>query len=402
MNICFKESMKSEHTSSYYVGIIIAIFTIFYYYFSLLTTNVTGSWTGIVAISLTFIVDFIILFQIRRLNVLAGREMKLLVLFLILLVVSYIWNSSGVHRSLMLFMVLSATYLFVKNPITVNESKYLFFIFTACVFFILINTAIGTEDAIKANKFNPNGGGFLLTLLFCASLVILLKQRTFWNKTFFLTICIISFCLQFVFISRTAMLGLILFEIAVFLFRAKKKTAKFKSAFYILLVLAVLGIVVAYIYSEVLYGMLGRGNIIIFGKDLFTGREIIWNFTFESIRENFWFGVGSSLNEEQFNSGYYELIMNAHNQPLGLLAASGVLVFVVFYVTLSLFVALLYKKNANQTFNRIPLIFMSVITIMSYFDIYFMALYNILPILLVFSIIVGTCRNTSKGDIKSL
>lgn len=390
-NICYENKTGAKRSPSYCVAVIMALFMLFYYYFTLYTQNSAGSWPDVVSISLTFFIDLFIFYQIVKAKLATKKFKRLLFSFLFLLFISFILNLSGVQRLLNLTMVLLGIYVFVKSPVSFKEAKILFWLYTLFVVFILLNTATGKENASLIHKFNPNSGGFLLALLFCSSFVFSFKFKRFRNKLPYLIVCLTSFLLQFIFISRTAMLGIIMFVFATVLWGAFKNCSNKKSAFRSVFILSLLGIVVAFVYSKVLFPMLGYGKITILGKDIFTGRQTIWSFTFDSIKQNFWFGVGSHLNEAQFNEGYYELIMNAHNQPLGIMAACGIFVFFVFYYAIAYFISLLYTDK-NIKFNRVPVIFLCVITIMSYFDIYFMSLYNVIPILLVFALMTGSSK----------
>lgn len=397
----FVKRVRVKHSESFFVAVVLALFMLFYYYFTLFTENVDGAWTGVIVIFLTFAIDFFIFYLLFKNKLLVGKSVKITLIFLSLSVISYFVTFSGVHRLLLLIMILFGAYLFVKIPVGFQEAKQLFWLYSVIIILILVNTATGKENALETNKFNPNSGGFLLTLLFCASVILAYKHKDI-NKLPYCLISIITFGLQFVFLSRTALFGIILFLVLLVLFRATKKTASFRFAFLSLFILSLAGVLVAYVYSEIMYPAIGHGKIIIFGKDIFSGRQTIWHFAFNSIKNNFWFGVGSHLNETQFNEGYYELIMNAHNQPIGILAACGIFIFIIFYYALSYFVASLYKsKKANEVkYNKIPLIFMLVITVMSFFDIYFMSLYNILPILLMFCILTGLGRLNYNGASK--
>lgn len=393
--------VRGKHSESFFVAVILAVFMLFYYYFTIFTENVDGAWTGIIVIFFTFAIDFFIFCLLYKNKLLVGTTVKITLIFLFFSLISYFVTFSGVHRLLLLIMILFGAYLFVKIPVGFQEAKQLFWLYTVIIVLILINTATGKENALEANKFNPNSGGFLLTLLFCASVILAYKHKGI-NKLPYCLMSIATFGLQFVFLSRTALLGIFLYSILLILFRAAKKTVSFRFAFLSLFILSLAGVLVAYVYSEVMYPAIGHGKIIIFGKDIFSGRQTIWHFAFDSIKNHFWFGVGSHLNETQFNEGYYELIMNAHNQPIGILAACGIFIFVIFYYALSYFVASLYKtKKANEVkYNGIPIIFMLVITVMSYFDIYFMSLYNILPILIMFCILIGLSRLNNEGTLK--
>ena len=154
---------------------------------------------------------------------------------------------------------------------------------------------------------------------------------------------------------------------------------------------------VAYIYAEVLYPQIGVGKIIIFGKDLFTGRQEIWHYTFESIKEHLWFGVGSHLNDDLLNSGFYDLIANAHNQSLGTIAAFGILPFVSFSIAFAAVGAFTYKRKfKGNKFTVLPVLFLAVICVMSWFDLYLFSQYNWVPIIISYGLICGYGKKVRK------
>ncbi len=393
-----KVKSNRKHSKSFAIAIVLIIFMPFYYYFALLTHGIEASWPGNIIVSITLLIDIWMLYRICSVKKPLNGALGLFIAFFVSAIISYLVTLSGIHRILMFAMLLLGVLLFLRDPLHHNETKFLFWLFVAAVACILFRTAIGTEDAIASNKVNPNSGGFLLAMVFCLAWSMMFRER----KVLFVIIGILCVGLQLVYNSRTALFGLLLFGFIDIVLRIRKKRFSFNSVFCIMIVLAIMGILIAVVYSQILYPLMGYGQVKIFGKDIFTGRQTIWDFTLKSIREHFWFGVGSRLNEQQFHEGYYELIMNAHNQPLGTLAACGIFVFVTFYFALAHILAQPYKKNSPNKYNRLPVVFFMVIMMMSYFDIYFMSLYNLLPILIAFSILAGTGNNTMiKREIKS-
>lgn len=392
-----KKSEKVKYGRSFRIAVVLTVFMLFYAYLTLFTQNIESSYPGYIAIGMTLLMDAWIFLQIAIKD--AGNKVAIgfLVIFALLSALSCLMNNSGVHKILTLYLMLLCVYLFSKEPLSFREAQYLFWIIVGATILFLLKTARGGEDSVSANRFNPNAGGFRLAVLYCASLAILLKHEDFLHRLPYFIVCLACIALQFVFVSRTAMIGILLYTFMVILFGVKKSFG-FKTAFVAVIALSVLGLLIAFVYSEILYRVIGHGKIVILGKDIFTGRQTIWNFAFESIRENFWFGVGGHLNEEQFDSGFQEWIMDAHNQPLGTLAAYGIFIFVAFYVALACFIALLYKnKGANQPrINRMPLIFMLTMTVMSYFEIFFMSLFGLLPVLAGYATIIGTAGIQKK------
>lgn len=379
---------SKKYSISFCIALYLIVYMLLYFYLKALLTGesveVYQSYFSLLANGILFCLCFYNLFVSRKLSY--GKFKLLFFIFLCLAVISYLVNFSGLEKLIGLCDILMCIMLFQIYPIAKSEQKILFYLFIISVFFILINgtTDIDSQDE---NKFNPNTCAFLLSMLFCISIVIFLKTKSVFSLIF----ALISFGLQFAFISRTAMLACLIFFILNVLLRANKKTYKFKTVFITMLIFAVLGILFAYVYAEVLYPLWGHGKIKIFGKDLFTGREEIWHYTFVSIKENLLWGVGSHLNDDLLKSGFYELIINAHNQPMGLIAAFGLGPFIVFYIAFAYIVAYKYdfNKKSRVYYSNVPALFMLTITLMSWFDLYLFSQYNWIPIIITYCLICG-------------
>lgn len=297
-------------------------------------------------------------------------------------------NKSGVEHGIGLLSLLVGMYLFHADPMRKRgERKIAFWLFLLGTLLILANGVPGAASLdLPDNKFNPNGCAFFLAMLYCICLTRFFPTRA---KRYIVG-ALLCFLLQFVYISRTALLGEVVFTFCVLVCRAwKKNRYSPRTVFWVIAVFSVLGIVLAWLYAEVLYPAVGRGKLFVFGKDIFTGRQEIWGYTFSSVREHFWFGVGSRLNEAEYlaGSGFGRLVMNAHNSPLGTLAAYGIFAFVLFYLAFARLAAQPYRKQANEKPNRLPAIFLLTVTIMGYFDIYFLSAYNWIAILFAYGLV---------------
>ncbi len=386
VKIIRKNSRTVRHSVSYLCALLLILYTVFYYYYELFNGN-KDDGVNVIILLFTTVCDFALLIAILskskripiRLTLLSG-------IFIITSIISFFVTGSGFHRILVLSMILLASYLFLTQPLNKNEAKKIFWIFCIAAVIIFLNTSdIGKE----AGKFNSNTGGFLASVIYCAALSLLITTER--NKRWkYLLVAIIAFALQFKFGSRTALFGLLLFTLAVIVLRANKKTFSAKTVVLFIIFLACLGIGVAYVYAEVLPNVIGNKNVIIFGKNLFSGREGIWHYTFESVKSNLLFGVGGRLNEKYVIDN--PIFGEAHNSSLGILAGNGVFVFVAFYSALAAVLASVYAKcnRIKKSFvNRLPAIFMAVIICMSFFDNYFTSLYNVLPIIIIMSVIAS-------------
>ena len=116
---------------------------------------------------------------------------------------------------------------------------------------------------------------------------------------------IIIFCIATVgiilFKSRTCLMCLLISMFFLVLFKYIKGDHKTRF----LALLAVLGIIFAYFYAVILFDLVGgTGKVEIFGKDLFTGRQKIWQSAFLRLDGNYLFGIGNTLAEGTENVAY--------------------------------------------------------------------------------------------------
>lgn len=390
-NFSIYKTTQNRHSISFYLSILLIIFMLLAFYLNALieTNSALGFLSYIPLVCLTLFclaICYAVFFGQKRLK---GNQFLLFFFFLFFITLSYVVNFSGGSMIIGPLAILSGIYVFNLNPLHDEEKKVIFCLFSLSILLILFNGS--TVENIREGKFNPNTCGFLLTMLFCVCVPRYIATR---KKSIIL---IMFFCigLQFVFDSRTALLGLLLYAFVCLILKASKRTFKHQTVFWVILIFSMLGLVAAYIYSEILFPLIGHGKIYIFGKDLFTGRQTIWSNAFHSIRENFWFGVGSHLNELLYDQGYSKLIMNAHNQAIGIFAAFGFLPFLLFYIVFASFASHFYKNDHVCSF-RYPAIFLFVITLMSYFDIYFFAQYNWIAILIAYVLIVSHSKKCSE------
>ncbi|MDE7464172.1 MAG: O-antigen ligase family protein [Clostridiales bacterium] len=319
-------------------------------------------------------------------------RLNLIAVYFIFIILHYFLLRSGLERVVNLMTLLSCLLIYKKYPFKKKEINKLYYLVVAVVFLKVLNGTT-VENMADTSKFNPNECAIYLMLLLCISLVMFANKK----KIGYLIVMAICFALQFYFASRGALVGCILFVAAFVLFKAWKRTWKVKNAFIIILLLSVFGVLVAYLYSTVLFDLIGHGKITILGKDLFTGRQKIWRLTFDSIRENLWFGVGSHVNESTIIEESNELYRNAHNMPLAVLVSFGLIHFILFYWVFSRLVAEsgAFVTRKGKYVNRTPIIFMGVITLMNYFEVLFFSQWA-MPIVIVAFGFICNCQRERR------
>jgi O-antigen ligase len=325
------------------------------------------------------------------------------ILFAISGMTSFLVNFSGLEKILGLFVFILSFATFQASPLKKYEINEIYYLFIITVFIMLPNGSTGGN--VVVGKFNPNACGLLLTMLFCVSVVRFAHKK----NLFTFIMIVVSFALQFVYDSRTALFGCLLFLLLFLIFRSWKNSCSSKNAFWIIAILSFLGLFAAYLYAEVLFQLIGKGKIIILGKDLFTGRQEIWHYAFQSINENFLFGVGSYLNNEMVQSTGRKVLSNAHNQPLGMFATFGFFPFVFFYLSLAAIIAnfyhsknkkRIYKKNRGYKYSSTITIFLFVVTVITYFEMSLFEEYAWLPILIAAGLIANMSKVTYKKSMR--
>lgn len=313
-------------------------------------------------------------------------RLNLIFIYCLFIIFHYMLLQSGLERVLRLLTLILGITALKKFPFNRAEIKQLYYLFAITVLLFILNGTT-VENKADPTKFNPNGCAAYLMLLFCISIVMFANRK----RALYLIIAAVCFALQFFFISRGATAGCILFAIAFIAFKAWKRKWKVKTAFIIILLLSMLGILAAYFYSTVLYDAIGRGQVTILGKDLFTGRQKIWRLTFESMHENLWFGVGSRINEATVLEESNSIYRDAHNMALAVFASFGLIHFILFYLLLSYLVSVIgvVRTKKGKYILRAPVIFMSVITLMSYFDALFFSRWVLPMIIVAYGFICG-------------
>ena len=223
--------------------------------------------------------------------------------------------------------------------------------------------------------------------LLCFMLILSTKVK---NKIVPVVISVIAFAFQLIFGGRSALIGTILF-IAYILFIKRLNITRRKLC-NIQMILCVLGIVFAYLYSIVLFETIGHGNVLIFGKDIFTGRQSIWQEAFLRLSGHVLFGIGNTLTVEN-----YVGIVNLHNQMMGYLVCYGVCFAFVIILLISLSIGEIYKKGCT---NYVVILFL-ISTITSYFETNFYASANMVFLVVAVVIISVMEKNTVNKENKN-
>lgn len=292
------------------------------------------------------------------------KELLLLVVFFMLIFISTMINSSGREFMCNLFSLLVVLLLNSRLRIRKNALKWYYLMYVALGIFILLFAPLGDmKSTIIPNtllsEVNPNTSAFYMVLLYMISVCLILSEK---EKIWYFAVAIFSVIAVILFKARTSLLGVLTFT--VFLWILKFINSKRKTSF--LFFLCIAGVIFAYFYSVTLYEMIGPGKITILGKDLFTGRNLIWSSAFRQLEGHYWFGIGNSIGDSGNAASSYTY--NFHNQFLAIITMYGIPVLLMFSLCYTRYINLSTDNILNY---RKVLAIGIALTLMSYFETFF-------------------------------
>lgn len=253
------------------------------------------------------------------------------------------------------------------------------FILSALLMLILVLTS--SRDGIvyvliTGIRFNPNTVGVILfaSLVLGFSGISCLSLPNVVKRALYIALFALIIYLQLQTEARTTLVAEIAYVLIV-LVRNKFKIFGHEKHFKALIIFGfVICLLIPVIYVA-LYNYMDGQSIVIFGKNLFTGRQNIWQDAFRMIAENPIFGVG---NEEK----YVEVYDSAHNSLLAIWKTSGGILLILYVITFIIAKPKLAKQHNINLFMRcaiIPVIFIAAFeTILTDSNLYIFALIPLL------------------------
>lgn len=366
-NVNERIQSETRHSSSFVLSIMLLIYMIAYTYIKLFTIGVNDTLGYYLPVGWLACIFLYLVYKLYIYNPnvsILKNDVFVITLLLIYSAIWYVIKRSGLERLLYVLVFLMSCVIYKRYPMQPYEKERVYYAFLFTIIALFFNAS--TLDSISAEKLNPNTCGLLLMLLFSISLLRYKNNR----KASSIIFLILSFIVQFVFGSRTATAGAIMFAALFFIFNRKKQMFRSDMVFWLVIILSVMGIAFAYFYSNMLPKLLGGKDIVIFGKNIFTGRQAVWRVTFETVIANFWFGAGSHMNEIYVEIYDNVTFLNAHNQPLGVLAVFGVVFYIIFYVAIARIVSMPCQTSTKRIkrVSSMPVIFAVVLMMMDFFE----------------------------------
>ncbi len=318
----------------------------------------------------------------------------LFIIFIALHVVAYLFHATGLEylfNLISLIGVLLAVPYFEKDSKIFKVLPYLLISFSVLlVIFAPTGAVLDEKSLISFKNANPNSVSFILMITSIFILQKLAGVKSAINKSLLFILLVAVYAMQLRFQGRIALLGSLLC-LGYFLIRKYVDRLSKKTVFTIVFTILILSPVFCYFYSVTLFELIGKGNLIIMGKDLFTGRQVIWSEAFGALEGNWLIGLGNTFKSSWIVNGVDEASTNLHNQMMGCLVCFGFVNMLSFALIYSLSIARIWAKT-DFKFVGVLLV---ILAFVSYTDTVFYSSLNV-PI-----IIIGAgmlCVNKKEKD----
>ncbi|MBQ9744184.1 MAG: O-antigen ligase family protein [Clostridia bacterium] len=275
---------------------------------------------------MSLIVEFLILVVLIILNRRTFKD-NMLILALSVNATSLIitaFTHSG-YGFMILFANLILLFCLLNNiSVTKREFSYIH-LFTALFLSAYIATAEivpshGLVYVTGALGYSINSNMFALFTLACMMHWYAFFEMSSMNKIFkplcAFVVTVVGLYLILLSGCRSVLISLVIFTI---LFFSVKKTINLKPYRKAVSLIMFGSLIFAVLYMVIYWNF---DNIIIFGKSLFSGRQIVWDSAFSHIREFPIFGSGTDIPLNTVNSGFTE---SAHHTLIGVWKCAGII-----------------------------------------------------------------------------
>lgn len=272
--------------------------------------------------------------------------------------ISYLVHFTGLEYICNTIILLGTLTVLPQTKMKREWTEGFLLAFTFYVFLLSLFADRTLEDENAFIYLNPNGIAFVFVL---NQFVLVSYARTLgiWRKIVIYIIAVASVFIQIQFGGRSSLIGtgaLVVYCVLQKWFDGfSRRRIKWLS-----IILCIGSILFTYFYAIVLYGWLGDDTFFL-GKDIFSGREVIWTDAFEQIKGHWFFGIGNTLGSISVNGDTGAT--NIHNQMLGYFVCFGLFAMIAYMLLYSVLAARLCKgKRKTAT------AFAIILIVMSYFD----------------------------------
>lgn len=311
-----------------------------------------------------------------------------LLLFCIVIFISSVIHASGREYMISLMAFMIVLLLNSRLKILTSSINFYYAVFVIINLSLILFAPMGNKQpALIPNSVfdnvNPNTSGMYMMFLYVTSICFAIYSR---KRIGYLIVALISLVSIELFKARTSLLGALIFTVLLVLFRF----VKFERKNSLIIFLCAFGILFAYIYSVTLYDLIGPGKIYILGKDIFSGREIIWQAAFNRIKGHYWFGIGNTITEgDEFSS----FTANLHNQFVGIMVIFGLPTFIVASFA---FVKFTNSLTNNKQLYHVFYAFTVGFVVMNYTEIVMFTINLIVSLAVLYALVIAKQENYIK------
>ncbi|MBE7079451.1 MAG: hypothetical protein E7380_06315 [Clostridiales bacterium] len=283
------------------------------------------------------------------------------VLLFAALFASYFHHGSALEYIRNTFLLLGV--LTILPYVRMKERTMWIFIGAFLLYVLLLAIFVNrSKESAAFIQMNTNDSSFVC---FLAEVLLLCLGERFsdWRKKLSFFLLALGTLVLHIFLGgRSTLIGSVLF-LGFFLLKRLFSRVNKSAVFFIVAAVFAFGVFFAYFFSEVLYDWVGGyGQLTILGKDIFTGRQRIWQDAFEQINGDWLLGLGYSFVTFYRQGDVDKRGWNLHNQPMGYLIGFGVIAFLLYTLLLSLLTA---KAGKGR---KLTVGFMIALIVNTYFD----------------------------------
>lgn len=271
-------------------------------------------------------------------------EVKIATHFIVLLLplISTLANGSGFGSMLNMINLFNIILLAKEFPLSKKHYDWLGIITYLTTLGLLLlffkKDGIMYDNIINGTEQNPNGYASicLINAIIACSLISRLsntKLKISLNFIYAVIMLIVIYNTK----ARTSFIALILYYLICLVF-AKKRS--FKRPEWLVIGFLVCCMIVTIAYT-IIYHFVGD-EFLIFGKKLYSGRQLIWTEIFKMLETDWLFGFSNSIKLVEW--------YNTHNAYLAIWGNLGILTFVAFLIYLFYSQKTSYGKNCYDRY----------------------------------------------------
>jgi len=277
---------------------------------------VNNNLTKYMLLALLFLSMILCLIEFKKIII---KNLILMVAITILMVISTISGSGGWGAVINAIILMANMLALSQMKFSYSQIRFVSYIFLLPIIALLLFSGRHYVHYISSNIFdytlNPNVIAYLILL---SSFVAfhLIKNRHAVMKSLIVFLVVLYLLIGTG--ARTSLIAFLLF-VLLNLFNKRKHLSKIRLNNYKsrIAFLIIASFCVIYIYAYILPNYVSSGRLIILNKNVFSGRQIIWQEIFSLMKHNWLFGVGADY------AFMDNQLYSAHNLFLGYAAIFG-------------------------------------------------------------------------------